>query len=151
MLDDIISYLEIAVEAFLERFCATYSDVRLIPKLHYLVHYMQMTEGLEPFHHQYWCLRFEDKHQYFENLATKVKNFCNPCQTLASRHQVLQRYHMMSVRKEPRIVCATEVNLQDLAACTQGLTEEATVLKASSISLDSGLYKVEDILVMHKT
>lgn len=58
---------------------------------------------------------------------------------------------MMSVRKEPRIVCATEVNLEDLVACTHGLTQEGTVRKASSISLDSGLYKVEDILVMHKT
>lgn len=57
---------------------------------------------------------------------------------------------MTPVRKEPRIVSATEVNVQDLPVCAQSQTEEGTVLKASSISLDSGSYKVEDILVMRK-
>ncbi|EEC02200.1 conserved hypothetical protein, partial [Ixodes scapularis] len=58
MPDDIVAYLEVAVEAFLKSFCAMYPDVGLIPKMHYIVHYARMTEGLGPLR-QFWCLRFE--------------------------------------------------------------------------------------------
>ncbi|CAN7943716.1 unnamed protein product, partial [Ixodes hexagonus] len=56
--DDVVGYLEVAVESFIRSFCAGYPEVHPIPKMHYLVHYARMSEGLGPLR-RYWCLRFE--------------------------------------------------------------------------------------------
>ena len=36
-----------------------------------------------------WCMRFEGKHNYFKDLAHRVKCFKNIAKSLASRHQRL--------------------------------------------------------------
>ena len=40
-----------------------------------------------------WCMRFDGKHNYFKDLAHRVKCFKNIPKTLASRHQKLVCYY----------------------------------------------------------
>lgn len=39
-------------------------------------------------------MRFESKHNYFKDLAHRVKNFKNILKTMAERHQEALCYHM---------------------------------------------------------
>ncbi|XP_065654849.1 uncharacterized protein LOC136081463 [Hydra vulgaris] len=57
------------------------------PKIHFLVHYPRMISQFGPLR-LLWCLRFEAKHQYFKQIAHRVKNFRNITKTLAERHQM---------------------------------------------------------------
>lgn len=86
-----LSYLEIKIQQFLRAFVTCYPSAQLIPKLHYLIHYHRMISLFGPLK-QVWCMRFEAKHQYFKNVAARVKNFRNIYKTLAERHQLLQSY-----------------------------------------------------------
>ena len=43
---------------------------------------------------RYWCTRFEAKHNYFNNLAQKTKQFKNIAMSLAHRHQQLTCYNL---------------------------------------------------------
>ena len=43
-----------------------------------------------------WCMRFEGKHNYFKDLAHRVKCFKNIPKSLASRHQRLVCYQFAS-------------------------------------------------------
>lgn len=42
----------------------------------------------------FWCMRFESKHNYFKDLAHRVKNFKNIPKTMAERHQEAHCFHM---------------------------------------------------------
>lgn len=37
----------------------------------------------------FWCMRYEAKHNYFKSLAQRVKNFRNIAKTLSNHHQRL--------------------------------------------------------------
>lgn len=69
-----LSYLEVKIQEFLRAFVACYPSVQLIPKLHYLIHYPRMISLFGPLK-QVLCKRFEAKHQYFKNVAARVKNY----------------------------------------------------------------------------
>ena len=45
---------------------------------------------------RFWCMRFEGKHNYFKDLAHRVKCFKNIPKTMAERHQELACYYMVS-------------------------------------------------------
>lgn len=60
-----VPYLEVRTQDFLSAFVAEYPSARLTPKLHYLIHYPRFIAALGPLR-QYWCMRFEAKHQYFK-------------------------------------------------------------------------------------
>lgn len=45
---------------------------------------------------RYWCMRFEGKHNYFKDLAHRVKCFKNIPKTMAYRHQESVCYYMNS-------------------------------------------------------
>ncbi|XP_065672251.1 uncharacterized protein LOC136090070 [Hydra vulgaris] len=57
------------------------------PKILFRVHYPRMIAQFGPLR-LLWCLRFEAKHQYFKQIAHRVKNFRNITKTLAERHQM---------------------------------------------------------------
>ena len=42
---------------------------------------------------RFWCMRFEGKHNYFKDLAHRIKCFKNIPKTMAIRHQNLMCYH----------------------------------------------------------
>ena len=45
---------------------------------------------------RYWCMRYEAKHNYFKDLAQKMKCFKNICKSLAERHQHLICYQYLT-------------------------------------------------------
>ncbi|CAN7951622.1 unnamed protein product [Ixodes pacificus] len=147
--EDWVAYLEVLVKDFVEAFTAMYPTAEVLPKMHYMVHYARLTAALGPLR-QYWCLRFEAKHQYFKSMASKVKNFINICKTLATRHQLLQSYEMNSLKFPlcPRMLCARAVDKGSLPAAAQSLECKVDLLEAKSVFLDAGDYRVEDILVV---
>lgn len=57
--------------------------------MHYMIHYPSCIEKFGPLSHL-WAMRFEAKHQYFKDIARKVRNRKNLSHTLAVRHQFLQ-------------------------------------------------------------
>nr|XP_004207466.3 uncharacterized protein LOC101237831 [Hydra vulgaris] len=63
------------------------SPVSFIPKIHYLVHYPRLLLHFGPLRHL-WVMRFESKHQYFKQIARRVKNFKNITFTLTQRHEM---------------------------------------------------------------
>ncbi|CAN7940080.1 unnamed protein product [Ixodes hexagonus] len=149
--EDWNSYLEVLVADFIQAFTETYPAARVLPKVHYMVHYSRMTAALGPLR-QYWRLRFEAKHQHFKAMASKVKNFKNICKTLATRHQLLQSFEMNSLefRQSPRMLCAKEVDRDNLPSAAQSLACKDDLSEAKSVFLDVGDYRVEDILVVGK-
>ncbi|KAL1472342.1 hypothetical protein MTO96_039402 [Rhipicephalus appendiculatus] len=91
-----IPYLQLQIKTFLEHFKSCYPDAAVTPKMHYLVHYPRIIAELGPLT-QFWCMRFEAKHQYFKALASRTMNFKNICKTLAQRHQLLQGFELHSL------------------------------------------------------
>ncbi|XP_064473436.1 uncharacterized protein LOC135388062 [Ornithodoros turicata] len=88
-------YLEDKIEEFFMMFLPKYPNARVHPKLHYMVHYPRITSELGPLR-QYWCFRFEAKHQFFKSHAARVHNYRNIPYTLAKKHQLLQSYQLGS-------------------------------------------------------
>ena len=43
---------------------------------------------------RYWCMRFEGKHNYFKDLAHRIKQFKNIAMSLSHRHQQLVCYQL---------------------------------------------------------
>lgn len=69
-----LPYLHLKIKMFLEHFKACYTNSTVTPKMHYMVHYPRIIEQLRPLA-QFWCMRFEAKHQYFKALASRTMNF----------------------------------------------------------------------------
>ncbi len=88
-----ISELEILNLTFLidEYLCSfrEYFSRRIIPKMHFLVHYPRLIRLLGPLG-PFWCMRFEAKHSYFKQLSRIIGNYINLPLTLAQRHQQWQ-------------------------------------------------------------
>uniref|UniRef100_A0A2R5L642 Uncharacterized protein n=2 Tax=Ornithodoros turicata TaxID=34597 RepID=A0A2R5L642_9ACAR len=141
-------YLESNIAEFLSMFMEMYPTVRIPPKLHYMIHYPRIIRELGPLR-QYWCLRFEAKHQFLKNHATRVHNFRNIPYTLARKHQLLQSYQL-STNFMDRSCTTTNLRPADLSSahpCTHHLFC-SNVNLADSAKFDGLSYKVGDILVM---
>ena len=83
-----IPYLEMQIAEFMTLFLELFPG-KFSPKLHYVVHYPQLLKNFGPLQHL-WCMRFEEKHQYFKRLLSVVCNFQNIAYTLAHHHQMRQ-------------------------------------------------------------
>ena len=79
-----VAYLKVVIKEFLSGFKQTF-DAVIIPKLHYLVHFPRLILTLGPVIN-YWCMRFESKHQYFKKKSRK-RSYKNICLSLAKGHQ----------------------------------------------------------------
>lgn len=146
-----LSYLEIKIQEFLRSFVNRYPSVRLIPKMHYLIHYPRMISLFGPLK-QLWCMRFEAKHQYFKSIAMRVKNFKNVCQTLANRHQLLQSFEFSELTLDAALSTSSLrcVERSQLHTCIQAVMPVGIIWQAKSVSLHQVTYKVNDVLVMLK-
>ncbi|XP_040071459.1 uncharacterized protein LOC115308493 [Ixodes scapularis] len=150
---DFVPYLEDRIQGFLKDFSETYPSASVPPKLHYLVHYPRIIREYGPLQ-QYWCMRFEAKHQYFKGLALKTKNFLNITKTLSTRHQLLQSYELHTfVLDKPvyatglKVVAPAELN-----QCAESLASDGLqVWEAKSIETSTGVYQTNDVLLMNKT
>lgn len=118
-----IPYLHTLINDFLENILIVFPAMKFIPKLHYLVHYPRLIQLFGPLIHVWW--RFEGNHNYFKQMAAKIKNFRNIVFTMANKHQMLQFYELVNF----------EVNM---ATCTTG---------SANVTLNSLPYKLQQILV----
>lgn len=75
MRKDELAHLKLLIQEFLDKTTEVFGNA-LTPKCHYLIHYPRlilMNGPLRPL----WCMRYESKHQYFKNIASKCRNFVN--------------------------------------------------------------------------
>ena len=109
--EDNVAYLHFLIEEHHKAF-DLYPSCNIIPKMHYMVHYpswisryASLSSSLSicvPYIFDYrcgplsrfWCMRYESKHNYFKDLALRVKCFKNIPLTLASHHQRLCCLHL---------------------------------------------------------
>ncbi|RUM61852.1 MAG: hypothetical protein DSY59_01135, partial [Persephonella sp.] len=72
---------------YLLKFIDTFGANNIIPKHHFLMHFPSMISKYGPLRN-FWCMHFEEKHQYFKKLISNLRNFKNVTHTLAFRHQM---------------------------------------------------------------
>ena len=70
-------------------FKSVFTDKKLIPKHHLMIHYPRCIRKIGPLIHM-WCTRFEGKHNFFKR---SVKNFKNITKTLVKKHQNQLAFH----------------------------------------------------------
>jgi hypothetical protein len=80
-----VQQLEDTIETYLKQFKELFPMVNVTPKMHYMIHLPKQTLHLGPLI-RHSCMRFEARHQYFKDLATR-QNFKNICLSLAERCQ----------------------------------------------------------------
>nr|XP_037272441.1 uncharacterized protein LOC119164364 [Rhipicephalus microplus] len=86
-----IAYLERLISCFCVDFRILFPNTPAPCKLHYIIHYPKYMVMYGPLVHL-WSMRYEAKHQYFKDLAVKLRNFKNITLTLSNRHQTSEMY-----------------------------------------------------------
>lgn len=84
---DALPYLSDCIESYLLKFKDTFGANNIIPKHHFMMHFPNLIIKYGPLRN-FWCMHFEEKHQYFKKLISNLRNFKNVTHTLASRHQM---------------------------------------------------------------
>ncbi|XP_040070031.1 uncharacterized protein LOC120842891 [Ixodes scapularis] len=120
-----LPYLEDQIQDFFRAYHDLYPSASVTAKLHYMVYYPRIFSEFGPLR-QFWRMRFEEKHQYFKSMASKVKNFRNICKTLTMRHQLLESYrHQTYVLDKPLSALGSrKVDPGTLPPCVQSLASE---------------------------
>ena len=134
------------------------SPVGMTPKFHYLIHYPRIISSFGP-PIRYWTMRFEAKHQYFKDLARKLKNFKNLPHTLATRCQTLQAVSLSSSFFQlSEMHCGPgetiPVSAFDQSVCDGikeisglGYFEEENAFSASWVQLNGIKYEIGSLLI----
>lgn len=87
--DGMTCYLKHLIFDHHKLFKSVFTDRRLIPKHHLMIHYPRCIRKIGPLVHM-WCMRFEGKHNFFKK---SVKNFKNLTKTLVKKHQNQLAFH----------------------------------------------------------
>ena len=82
-------YLKHSIKDHHELFKSLFSQKRLIPKHHLMLHHPRCIRKIGPLLHV-WCMRFEAKHNFFKR---SVKNVKKITKTLVKQHQRKLAYH----------------------------------------------------------
>nr|XP_047135570.1 uncharacterized protein LOC124812702 [Hydra vulgaris] len=150
---DSIYMLEELVAMFLKTFSEVFGSEYIIPKMHMLVHYPRLIRLFGPLRN-FWCLRFESKHQYFKKAASNGRYFKNITKTLSKRHQMLQCWEMLTgdmllsnytvSGNAPRFFHNLDVKVQEAIRLLLNLDIEGneSIVIAKSISVMSKLANV---------
>ena len=90
-----------------------------------------------------WCMRFEGKHNYFKDLAHRVKCFTNIEKSLPSRHQRLVCYQLatqifLRTNFEPGILCVNIACLDSLIVTNNVYAFPSLVTTATVSSITYG-------------
>ncbi|XP_065639946.1 uncharacterized protein LOC124815498 [Hydra vulgaris] len=124
----------------------------IIPKMHYprLIRLFGLLRN-------FWCLRFESKHQYFKKAASNGRCFKNITKTLSKRHQMLQCWEMLTndmllsnytvSGNAPRFFHNLDVKVQEAIRLLLNLDIEGNefIVIAKSISVMSKVYHVKNV------
>ncbi|CAF3158724.1 unnamed protein product [Rotaria socialis] len=96
------------------------------PKVHFITDYAkQIAMNGPPIRH--WCMRFELKHRYFKQLATKSNNFKNIIISLSKRHQLHQCFLLSSwnyFQANEQFSSPKQVKLNELSAAVRQLLHD---------------------------
>lgn len=89
---DTIAFLQDLIKEKLTLFTSIYPNVKLIPKMHYLVHYPSQMQSFGPLINA-WTMRHEAKLSFIKQ-ASHRGNFKNITKTVAKKHQLWLSYHL---------------------------------------------------------
>ena len=87
-----IDYLTVIIEEHHQLFKKLYPDMKIIPKMHYMVHYSSQIRKFGPLVRT-WTMRYESKLRVLKR-ASRHGNFKNICKTVAKKHQHLLCYYL---------------------------------------------------------
>lgn len=85
-----LPYLELIISQH-HKLLSKLSPQSFTPKVHFVTHYPRLILEYGPLRNL-WVMRFEAVHQYFKQIARRVKNFRNISATLARRFQAKKCY-----------------------------------------------------------
>ncbi|CAN7986746.1 unnamed protein product [Ixodes hexagonus] len=148
---DHLACLQDEIRYFLTAFATLYPG-KMIPKLHFLVHYPRLINELGPLK-QYWCMRYEGKHQYVKTIASRNQNFKNICKSIAERHQLLQSFELSNFELDGGIQTTKSrpVKQEDLAPCVHGVFSVGVpVWEVASATVEHSTYKELDVVILEK-
>ena len=110
---DTVAYLRILIQEKLEIFKTLYSNEKMLPKHHYMVHYPSQIQRLGPLI-QSWTMRQEAKLSFVKRVS-RQSNYKNICKTVVKKHQfwmcnqLLKDQHVLtpSITSSPRVKSIT--------------------------------------------
>ena len=85
-----LPHLELTISHH-HKLLAEIAPLSFTPKVHFVTHYPRLILSFGPLRHL-WVMRFEAAHQYFKQIARRVKNFKNISATLSRRYQAKKCY-----------------------------------------------------------
>lgn len=91
--EESIHFLACKVSEHGELWLATFPDIRLRPKHHFIEHYPQLIRAFDPLV-DVWTMHFEGKHKFFKRVIRNAHNFRNVALTLAVKHQKMMAYYL---------------------------------------------------------
>ncbi|XP_064475545.1 uncharacterized protein LOC135389426 [Ornithodoros turicata] len=150
-----VPYLQRLIYFFLMDFHSLFPSVATPPKMHYLIHYPSYIYRYGPLINL-WAMRFEAKHQYFKDIARKIRNFRNITFSLATRHQYLQMYLFSQSHCEAKLTttgsrpCILE-HVPDVLKnflCAENISSD-NIIVVKSITVDGAVYSSGSVLVRH--
>lgn len=152
---DDVSCLELLIEEHHIQFKLLYNE-RLIPKMHFMIHYPQQILNFGPLIHT-WTMRHEAKLRIIKR-AAKVSNFKNVCQTVSKRHQ-----HLFCLHVHTNLICTANIktgtsklhciaaepeNVQSLLTEQYLLTEESIMVTLSFATYNGITYKLNSFVLL---
>ncbi|KAH8019656.1 hypothetical protein MRX96_033905 [Rhipicephalus microplus] len=148
---DHLAYLQDEIRFFLSSFAALYPGA-IIPKLHFLIHYPRLISELGPLK-QYWCMRYEAKHQYMKTIAQRNQNFRNICKSIAERHQLLQSFEFSNLEVDRGIQTkrSRQLKLEDLCSYMRKVVSPGIpVWEVGSAEVENLVFKKFDVVILEK-
>ena len=135
-------FIHLLIQEKLEVFKTLYSNEKLLPKHHYMLHYPSQMQRLGPLI-QSWTMRQEAKLSFVKRVSRQT-NYKNSCKTVAKKHQFWMCYQLLKdqnvltppVMSSPRVISST---LQNEDECIK----MEFVRLIPNISLDSEINHVE--------
>ena len=155
---DLCAYLKVLILDHHAAFIKCYSEEKVIPKFHFLLHYPEQVQRIGPMIRS-WNMRNEAKLNIFKR-ASRLGNFKNIAFSLAQRHQRLQCWELASdsllkspiecgPTKQPASTCtmnAQPVNIREALQSLLGHTCSITVSGDTQV-LQPDWVKTDGILI----
>ncbi len=130
--NELISDVNELIAQFMHAFVETFGKNKLVPKIHYLVHYPRMMRLFGPLKN-FWCMRFEAKHQYFKKVARQTACFKNISKSLAKRHQMRQCWEMLG---EEMLIASNQSLSKSVSTLFSKLSEDIQIAIANCTNID---------------
>ncbi|XP_064455252.1 uncharacterized protein LOC135366472 [Ornithodoros turicata] len=148
---DCVNYLEVQIGSFLRAFVERYPEVKVTPKIHYLIHYPRYISLFGP-PRNFWSMRFEAKHARVKTIAVRARSFVNTAKTIATRVQLGQCYNAIcsNVRDPLEVPVAKAVLWEDLPdlvtdAFVPQPSHQEVIFETRSAAIDFSVYNEGDI------